>query len=113
MATTAPVQPAAPRRGINALLIRHPLVFYFLIAYAGAWLAWMPMVLSEDGLGLLPYKVSPLLALVAIGLGSYTGPFLSAFIMTGTTEGRAGIGRLVRGYVLWRVGFRWELFVFV
>jgi uncharacterized protein len=113
MATAAPVQPAAPHRGIKALLIRHPLVFYFLIAYAGSWLVWMPMVLSEDGLGLLPYKVSPLLAQAAITIATFTGPFLSALIMTGMTEGRASIGRLVRRYVLWRVGFRWYLFVLV
>jgi CAAX protease family protein len=89
MTAAAPVQPAAPHRGIKALLARHPLVFYFLFAYTGSWLVWMLMVLSEDGLGLLPYKVSPLLAMAALALGTNTGPFLSAFMMTGTTEGRA------------------------
>jgi len=60
MATATPVQPDAPRRGIKALLARHPLVFYFIIAYAFTWLAaWLPFVLSEDGAGLLPYR-SPL-----------------------------------------------------
>jgi hypothetical protein len=39
MATAAPVQSDAPRRGIKALLARHPLVFYFIIAYAFSWLA--------------------------------------------------------------------------
>jgi hypothetical protein len=34
MATAAAVQLDAPRRGIEALLARHPLVFYFIIAYA-------------------------------------------------------------------------------
>jgi hypothetical protein len=28
-------------------------------------------------------------------------------IMTATTEGRAGIRRLLRRIVLWRVGLRW------
>ena len=41
--------------GTKPLLARHPLVSYFLIAYAYSWLAWMPLVLSEDGAGLLPY----------------------------------------------------------
>src|SRR5439155_4924218 len=39
--------------------------------------------------------------------------FLSAFIMTGITEGRSGVGRLVRRMVLWRVGFSWYLFAFL
>jgi len=33
--------------------------------------------------------------------------------MTGVTEGRAGIGRLLRRFVLWRVGLGWYLFVLV
>jgi uncharacterized protein len=43
----------------------------------------------------------------------FMGPFLSAFVMTGVTEGRAGVGRFLRRFVLWRVGFRWYLFAFV
>jgi membrane protease YdiL (CAAX protease family) len=37
------------------------------------------------------------------------GPTLSAFIMTGLTEGDVGMGRLLRRYVLWRVDFPWYL----
>jgi hypothetical protein len=51
-AANPPVQAASPYKG---LLARHPLVFFFIIAYAGSWLVWMPVVLSEgDGVGLLP-----------------------------------------------------------
>jgi uncharacterized protein len=48
---------------------------------------------------------------LAIAAATFLGPTLSAFIMTGITEGRIGIRRLLRRYVLWRVGFRWYLFV--
>ena len=113
MATATPVQPDAPRRGIKALLARHPLVFYFIIAYAFTWLAaWLPFVLSEDGAGLLPYR-SPLGLYGTILLASFVGPSLSAFIMTGITEGREGVGRLLRQLVLWRMGFRWYLFALI
>src|SRR5262245_66521956 len=43
--------------GSKSLLARYPLVFYFIVAYAFAWLAEMPLVLSEDGAGLLSYAV--------------------------------------------------------
>lgn len=33
MATAAPLQPGAPHRGIKALLARHPLVSFFVLAY--------------------------------------------------------------------------------
>src|SRR5215212_10134315 len=111
MATAVPVQPAAPRRGIKVLLARHPLVFYFIIAYAFSWLAWMPMVLSEDGADLLSYR-SPLGFYTSLAIASF-GPFLSAFIMTGIPEGREGVGRLLRQLVLWRVGLGWYLFALI
>jgi membrane protease YdiL (CAAX protease family) len=112
MATAAPVQLDAPPMGIKALLLRHPLVFYFICAYAFSWLAEMPLVLSEDGAGLLSYR-SPLGLYATIAIASFVGPFLSAFIMTGMTEGRIGTGRLLRQLVLWRVGLRWYVFALI
>jgi hypothetical protein len=101
---------AAQRLGAvrEGLLARYPLVFYFLIAYAFSWLAWLPLVLSEDGAGPLPYR-APIGFYTTLAIASF-GPFLSGFIMTGVTEGRMGIGRLLRRIVLWRVGLRWYLF---
>jgi len=104
---------AAERSGAarEGLLARHPLVFFFLIAFAGTWLVELLYVLSEDGAGLVPFRL-PLLG-IWIPLSVFLGPFLSAFIMTGVTEGRAGIGRLLRRMVLWRVGIRWYLFALI
>src|SRR5215213_5572487 len=111
MATAAPVQTAAPRSGIRALLARHPLVSFFVLAFAGTWLTELPYVLSKDGSGLLPYS-SPVL-LWTSPVSVFLGPFLAAFIMTGATEGREGVRRFLRRFVLWRVGFRWYLFALV
>ena len=49
--TTTPAQPASARQG---LLARHPLVSYFLIAFAFTWALLFSVLLSKDGLGLLP-----------------------------------------------------------
>jgi membrane protease YdiL (CAAX protease family) len=91
---------------LRRLMQRHPLVCYFLMAYGFSWLAWVPYVLSQDGLGLLPVR------LTQFGLlpGAFLGPFMSGFLMTATTEGKPGIGRLLRRFVLWRVGWQWYLF---
>ena len=51
-------QSDAPVRGFKPLLARYPLVFYFIITYAFAWLAEIPLVLSKDGVGLLSYGSS-------------------------------------------------------
>ena len=47
-------RPATPRGG---LLARHPLIFYFLLAYAGTWLVTVPLALSANNVGLLPFGV--------------------------------------------------------
>jgi uncharacterized protein len=93
----------------EGLLARYPLTFYFLIAYGFSWLVWVPLALSEDGAGLLPFR-SPIGASASVVIASFVGPFLSAFIMTGVTEGREGTGSLLRRCGLWRVGLGWYLF---
>lgn len=92
--------------------MRYPLTFYFVIAYGFSWLVWVPLALSEDGAGLLSFH-SPIGASASVVIASFVGPFLSAFIMTGITEGREGIRRLLRRCVLWRVGFGWYLFILI
>ena len=99
----------APREG---LLARYPLTFYFVIAYGFSWLVWVPLALSKDGAGLLSFR-SPIGASASVVVASFVGPFLSAFIMTCITEGRDGIGRLLRRCVLWRVGLGWYLFALI
>ena len=97
--------------GRDGLLTRHPLVSFFIIAFAGAWLFEAPVVLSETGLGVLPVTLPKPLLLVCIAGATFAGPTLAAFVMTGLTEGKAGIRHLLSRYVLWRVQFRWYLFV--
>jgi uncharacterized protein len=107
--TEAAQPPDAAREG---LLAHHPLLFFVLIAYAGTWIVWLPFLLSADGLGLMSFS-SPLPLIVIGGLATFTGPALGAFVMTGVTEGREGVRRLLRKIVLWRVGLRWYLFTFL
>jgi uncharacterized protein len=101
--TTAPARTAPARQG---LLARHPLISYFIITFAFSWLVFLPGVLTYYGL----LSVSPSLigVLCIVGL---LGPVLSGFVMTGVTEGVAGVGDLLRRIVLWRVGIQWYLFV--
>jgi membrane protease YdiL (CAAX protease family) len=108
--TTAPAQPAYARQ---SLLARHPLVSFFVMAYAFSWLVWTPWVLGEDGAGLLPIKLSDGTSGLLNAAAILAGPTLAAFIMTGAIEGRAGVRRLLGRYVLWRVGIQWYLFALI
>ena len=105
----ASVLSGSPQR---SLLARYPLLFYFLIAYVGTWFLSLPCALSEDGVGLLPFS-SPLLIFAVFAIGPFSGPSLSAFIMTGITQGRAGIRCLLGRYIMWQVGVRWYLFALI
>jgi CAAX protease family protein len=103
--TTAPAQPgSAPQ----SLLARHPLVSYFLIAFVFSWLMFLPGLLTYYGvLSLSPQIVR------SLAIAGLLGPTLSGLIMTAVTEGRTGIGQLLRRIVRWRVGLRWYLFALV
>jgi membrane protease YdiL (CAAX protease family) len=93
-------------------LVRYPLIFYFIIAYVGSWLVVLPYLRSPGGAGLLPFNW-PIPFPVSAALAPFAGPCLAAFIMTGVTQGSAGIRRLLRRIVLWRVGVWWYLFALV
>ena len=109
MTTSLPgVRPDDARPGV---LAGHPLVSFFVIAFAGAWVVELPVVLSRTGTGLLPYTLPPLLVLLAIAGATFTGPTLAAFVMVRVTEGKEGPKRLLHRYVQWRVKVWWYLFV--
>src|SRR5215203_2662232 len=99
-----------PASGRGGLLTRRPLTSFFVLTYALSWLGWSPWFLSEAGVGLLPFdggRFSTLLNIAALVLG----PTLSALVVTGATEGKGGVRRLLGRIVMWRVGFRWYAFV--
>lgn len=81
----------------------HPLLFYFLMAFAFSW------VYEIIAFSFFPPDGSLTALLIVLGL-TLIGPTLSAFIMTALTQGKPGMRRLLRRYVLWRVGLRWYLF---
>ncbi len=76
---------------MNSLIKRNPLVSYFVLAHVLAWI-------------LIPLTVS-----VSIGFGflALFAPALAAIVVTGITEGRTGIKRLLAKIVQWRVGWTW------
>jgi membrane protease YdiL (CAAX protease family) len=71
-------------------LKRHPMVTFFVLAYA---LSWWPLVLYVFDLSPQPI----------VGFG----PFLAALVLLGLTRGKTGVGGLLRRMVRWRVGLRW------
>lgn len=94
MATRPPLGRQAP---IRQWVGRHPLAGFFILAYAGAWLALAPPVLAQNGIGLLPLHL-PLAPFLV--LSSFAGPAVAAIVVSGLTEGRAGVERLFGRYLI-------------
>ena len=80
---------------MSDVIRRYPLISYFVIAYAGSWVVWALFVLSLEGSRLLPFH-APSSFLVLIGIGTFSGPTVSALVVTAATAGRAGIVHLLR-----------------
>lgn len=80
---------------------RHPLAAYFILAYLVSWIGVSPLVAS--GLGWLP----PISRTVHV-FGAL-GPLVAAFVVTGVTGGRSGLGELGRRMIRWRVALTWWL----
>ena len=92
-------QSTVSSQGLLRVLRSHPLLFYFLITFSFSWIC---EVIAYGILHLPDFS---------IGRAFILGPTVAAYIMASVTEGRAGVLRLLRRYVLWRVGIPWYLFV--
>jgi membrane protease YdiL (CAAX protease family) len=75
---------------ISALVKRHPLTTFFILAYA---LSWWPWIL--DALGLFDGPIASF------------GPFLAAIVVLAVTEGKVGVLGLFRRMLRWRVAPGW------
>jgi membrane protease YdiL (CAAX protease family) len=75
---------------LSSVAKRHPLVTFFVLAYALTWWASIVYAVYPNPFPVFPY-----------------GPFLAAIITLGLTSGKGGIKALLRRIVIWRVGLRW------
>ncbi|MCX6048860.1 MAG: type II CAAX endopeptidase family protein [Chloroflexi bacterium] len=91
------------KNALTNLLKQHPVVAYFILAYALSWAVEIPLAVSAQGWLRVP--VPPALHYLA----SF-GPLLAALIVTAATEGSSGLRQLLAGLLKWRVGLGWILF---
>src|SRR6266481_9861719 len=99
MSTIATGSQPATSSPLKRLISRHPLIAFFVIAFAGTWIAFLPPVLAQNGLGLFPYTV-PALGPIPPAywfavLASIAGPTLASFTVTAVTTGKAGMRQLL------------------
>jgi membrane protease YdiL (CAAX protease family) len=86
------------------MLKRHPLLYFYILAFAITWSIWLPAVAATRDL--LPFPVP----LAIDGLAYFWGPPLAACIVLYANEGRAGVRALLGRLLAWRVGAGWYAF---
>ena len=86
-----------------SLVRRHPLIMFFILTYALAWILWLPLVVLQDTIPAAP-------GLVLVLLGSNV-PFLLAIVLTALVLGRGSLRKLLGRLLIWRVDPRWYLVV--
>jgi hypothetical protein len=79
----------------------HPVLWFYVLAFAVAWLGWLPMVAGSRGIAPFNHPIIPMLLLLPA-----VGPGLAAIIVMAATEGKASVNRLLKPLVQWRVGAR-------
>jgi membrane protease YdiL (CAAX protease family) len=100
----ASMQSMALWSNIKGLMRNHPLVSYFVLAFAGSWIVEILPILVTWGY--LSDAWTP-----AFYLAAFTGPFMAAFVMTSITGGGQGVHRLLERFLIWRVGWHWYAFI--
>jgi len=95
-------QSTAASRGLRQVMRKHPLFFFFFMAYAFSWIALIPGILSVWGILPGDYTISSVVS-------SFVGPTLAAIIMTSITEGKAGLRSLRNRLQQRHAGWQWYL----
>lgn len=82
-------------------LKRHPLLAFYVLAYAFTWALGIPLLLSTRELieFQVPHIVEPIAA---------AGPFVAAIVVLTAVEGPIATRKLMRSLVHWRVPGRWR-----
>jgi CAAX protease family protein len=109
-------QPAPVRTGARGVIERHSLAAFFIFANGFSWLAWLPYILSQNGLGVVGLRFPQVLGtdqILGVLPGAYLGPVTAAFIVTAVADGRAGLRHWAARLVRWRVGWRWYVGILV
>lgn len=81
---------------------KHPILWFYLLAFAISWLGWLPMVAGSRGVAPFAHPLFQVLLLLPA-----IGPALAAVIVTAINEGKAGVDLLFQPLGKWRVGAIW------
>jgi len=81
---------------------KHPVVWFYVLAFVIPWLGWLPIVVGSHGVSPFDSPVLQFLLILPV-----IGPALAAIIVTWASAGKTGISLLLKPLLQWRVGVLW------
>src|SRR5215213_9584416 len=90
---------------LSSVVKRHPIITFFVLAYAFAWIIESPLVFLTD-------SVTDTQVLV-VQILSANVPSVVAIVLTGIVLGRGALRKLLGRLLIWRVNPFWYLVVFL
>ncbi len=95
--------PTRQRERLLELIRGHPLISYFVIAYAFTWTYDLLFLVLFPIPDVGPNRAAP----------RDLGPSVAALIVTATVAGRMGLKQFFKRFLIWRVNIGWYLFIVV
>ncbi len=90
---------------VHAFIKRHPVLFYYLLAFLLSWVGILVIIAVKGG---LPADKQQLEAVLPVAIFSMLGgPSLAGLISIALVDGKPGFRDLWRRLRTWRVGLRW------
>src|SRR5215210_4284034 len=88
---------------LSSIVKRHPIITFFVLAYAITWIIESPLVLLRD-------TVTATQGLVLVILASNV-PSVMAIVLTAMVLGKGSLRKLLGRLLIWRVNPLWYLVV--
>ena len=89
----------------KAWISNHPVLTYYLLAFATSWTALLLVVGGPTAIPGDPAQVVRLMPRAVLAL--IAGPAMTGLVLTGVISGRTGLRELGARLLRWRVGARW------
>ncbi len=87
---------------------RHPVLWFYVLAFAISWLGWLPMVAASQGIALFKHPLFQFFLVLPAA-----GPTLAALMVARADLGKAGAAAWFRSLWRWPVPWWWLLVVIV
>lgn len=102
----------APATSLKSTMQRHPIASYLVLMFTGLWLAYLPLLLSSQGFGVVAFSFPFPVQLFNLP-ASLFGPLVAGLVMSWVMGGKQGRHEFVKRLFRFRFGPQWYVLALV